>query len=102
LDPARIERLIVTREGAAEGKLWLDNVAFKSKTPVKTYEMRKLVLVGVPVLLGTLVFIVLIFVLRVEEAGMIATWLRTEGLAKIKAKLSGRGKRDEGRTTGDE
>lgn len=90
LDPSQVERLILTRATGSEGKWWLDNLAFHSKTPMIAYESRKLVRVGVPVMLGTLVFVILIFLLRVEEASLIARWLQTEGLKKIKAKLGRR------------
>lgn len=91
VDAGQVERLVLIREAGSPGTAWLDNLAFHSQTPVVAYEGRKLIRVGVPGMLGTIAFIVLIFLLRVEEAGLIAHWLRTEGLAKIKAKLGGRG-----------
>jgi hypothetical protein len=90
VDPGRVERLILIRGAGAAGRWWLDNLAFHSQTPVVAYEVRKLIRVGVPAMVGTFVFIVLIFLLRVEEAGLMAHWLRTEGLRKIRARLGGR------------
>lgn len=73
---------------------WLDNVAFvrEAKGPrlgrvALFYELGKLIHVAVPTLAAFVVFVVLLFVLRVEEADEAWEWLREKGLKKIVGKF---------------
>jgi len=73
---------------------WLDNVAFvrEAKGPrlgrvAVMYEVGKLIHVAVPSLAAVLVFVVLLFVLRVEEAREGWEWVREKGLRKIVGKF---------------
>lgn len=73
---------------------WLDNVAFarEAKGPrlgrvAVMYEVGKLIHVAVPTLAAFVVFIVLLFVLRVEEAREGWEWVRVRGLKKIVGKF---------------
>ncbi|MFW6163377.1 MAG: hypothetical protein ACODAJ_11465, partial [Planctomycetota bacterium] len=74
--------------------LWLDNVAFvrEPRGPrvgslTLGYEGLKLVHLAVPSLAALAVFIVMIFLLRMEEAHSTWQWIRDQGLARLKAKL---------------
>ena len=51
------------------------------------YEVLKLVHVGVPSLVAFVVFVVLLFALRIEEAKSTWAWLRERALGKVLAKL---------------
>ncbi len=69
---------------------WLDNVAFvrEAKGPrlgrvAVMYEVGKLIHVAVPSLAAFVVFVVLLFVLRVEEAREGWEWVKEKGLKKI-------------------
>jgi len=73
---------------------WLDNVAFvrEAKGPrlgrvAVMYEVGKLIHVAVPALAAFVVFVVLLFALRGEEAKEAWEWLRERGLKKITGKL---------------
>jgi len=73
---------------------WLDNVAFvrEPRGPrvggiSVMYEALKLIHVAVPSLAALVVFTVLLFVLRVEEARSSWEWLREKALKKMLAKL---------------
>jgi putative peptidoglycan lipid II flippase len=75
--------------------LWLDNVAFVREPKGQlggvsaVYELLKLVLVAVPSLAALLVFVVLLFVLRVEEGREAWAWFRERGLRRLAGKRSG-------------
>ena len=91
LDEEQIGRLLLTRR-KAQGVLWVDNLVFKRPPPGPhllifslPYEIRKLIVVGGPVLLGFLAFVALSFLLRLEEAALSVAWLRREGWAKIRS-----------------
>jgi hypothetical protein len=69
---------------------WLDNVAFvwEAKGPrlgrvALFYELGKLIHVGMPALAAFVVFVVILFALRVEEAREAWEWLREKGLKKV-------------------
>jgi peptidoglycan biosynthesis protein MviN/MurJ (putative lipid II flippase) len=73
---------------------WLDNVAFvrEPKGPrigsiSVMYELIKLVYVAVPTAAAFAVFVVLLLVLRVEEARTTWDWVRERALKKVLAKL---------------
>lgn len=75
-------------------EVWLDNVAFarEPKGPrlggiALGYELGKLVHVGVPSLAALIVFVVLLIVLRVEEARSMWAWLKERVLSKVLGKL---------------
>jgi hypothetical protein len=70
---------------------WLDNVAFvrERKGPrlgglAVMYEVGKLLHVGVPSLAAFVVFVVLLFVLRVEEAQSIRAWVTQRVFARLR------------------
>jgi len=74
--------------------LWLDNVAFvrEPRGPrvgaiAAMYELMKLVHVIVPSLAAFVVFVVLLFVFRVEEGKRSWEWLRDKALKKVLAKI---------------
>ncbi len=86
-DAGRIERVSFTM---AAGGVQLDNVAFvevKTMLGRLVFELVKLLRAGVPALVGGIVFVALLWALKIEEAGLIVEWLREEGLSKIRAKL---------------
>ena len=86
-DAERIERVSFTM---AAGGVQLDNVAFvevKTMLGWLVFELVKLLRAGVPALVGGIVFVALLWALKIEEAGLIVEWLREEGLSKIRAKL---------------
>jgi len=73
---------------------WLDNVAFvrEAKGPrvgrvAVMYEVGKLIHVAVPSLAAFVVFVVLLFALRVEEAREAWEWLQEKGLRRIVGKF---------------
>jgi len=73
---------------------WLDNVAFvrEAKGPrlgrvALFYELGKLIHVAVPTLAAFVVFVVLLFVLRVEEAREGWEWVKEKGLKKVIGKF---------------
>ena len=80
---------------------WLDNVAFvrKPRGPRVRglslgYEALKSLHVAVPSLAALVVFVVLSFGLRIEEARNAWQWVREQGVQKLRAKLGrGKGKR---------
>jgi hypothetical protein len=69
------------------GKLWLDNLSFYRPVRRIKFELFKLIHCLIPSLVATVLFAGLIWLLRVEEAREVVTWLREEGVAKIKKKL---------------
>jgi len=78
---------------------WLDNVAFvrEARGPrlgrvALFYELGKLLHVAVPSLAALVAFVVLLFVLRVEEARDAWEWLRERGLKRIAGRFSRRKK----------
>ena len=96
LDLGSVHALTVTVPEGVD--FWLDNVAFvrEPKGPRVRglslgYEALKAVHVGAPSLAALVVFVVLSFALRIEEARNTWQWVREQGLAKLRAKL-GRGK----------
>ena len=73
---------------------WLDNVAFVRRPRgmrlgglTAHYEAYKLLHVGVPSAAALAVFVVLLVVLRVEDARYIWAWLRDRVVRKVLAKL---------------
>jgi hypothetical protein len=77
---------------------WLDNVAFvrEPRGPrvggiSVMYEVFKLIHVAVPSLVAFVVFALLLFALRVEEARSSWEWLREKALKKVMAKLGRKG-----------
>jgi len=84
----------VPTEGKKPVALWLDNLEFSAKRSGRTalmFEGYKLVLLGIPSLAGLIVFIILVFALRMEEGQAIVTWLKAHGLDKLKGKRSDKG-----------
>jgi len=76
------------------GAIWLDNIEFtRDFPPLKrvAFEAVKFMVAGVPALIGLAVLIAGAFFLRIEEMFLILTWLREEGLDKIKRRLKGGG-----------
>ena len=76
----------------------LDNVGFTQKWPIRKrlqFELVKFVRVAAPSLAGLIVFVVLLWVLKIEEFSLIVKWLREEGLAKVRA-IMGRRKGADG------
>ncbi|MDP6118387.1 MAG: lipid II flippase MurJ [Planctomycetota bacterium] len=69
------------------GKLWLDNVSFYRPVRRIKFELYKIIHCLIPSLVAAVVFAGLIWVLKVEEASEVVTWLREEGVAKIRKKL---------------
>ena len=74
-----------------EDTLWLDNIAFQSPPAGPCvlifwlgYELVKLVHFGVPVFVGLIVFVLLCFALRVEEAHIILNWVKEKGWRRRK------------------
>ncbi len=79
--------------------LWLDNIAFVREPAgprfgsiALMYEAGKLVHVAVPSLAALVVFVVLLIVLRVEDAESIWAWLKQRVFGPIAAKLGRGGK----------
>jgi len=73
---------------------WLDNVAFvrEPKGPrlgrvALFYEVGKLIHVAVPSLAAFVVFVILLFVLRVEEAREAWEWVKERGLRRVMGKF---------------
>ncbi|MBI2194587.1 MAG: hypothetical protein HYU36_21620 [Planctomycetes bacterium] len=62
--------------GRSPGRLWLDNVGFVRPVRRLPFEALKVLHCALPSLLGAVVFLMLLKLLRVEEARDIAQWLR--------------------------
>ena len=80
------------KPNTAPGAVWLDTIVFGTDFSLRRwikFEAYKLIQVAVPMTLGLLALGASAVVLRVEEMGIIYTWLKDEGLAKIKEKLKG-------------
>ena len=74
--------------------VWLDNIAFVREprgprvgSVAVMYEVGKIIHVGVPALAALVVFIILLIVLRVEEARSMWAWLHQRVLRRVVAKL---------------
>jgi hypothetical protein len=66
-------------ENPEEGTLWLDNIAFERPTRQAKYEMAKFLIVAVPAAAALAAFILLCWLLRVEEAATVTRWLLRRG-----------------------
>jgi hypothetical protein len=76
----------------ASGALWLDTLVFRASFPISQrikFELYKLIQTAVPMALAILALVVAAILFRIEEMGIIITWLREEGLTLIKEKLKG-------------
>jgi hypothetical protein len=104
------ESLIIHIPSGAD--VWLDNIAFVREPAgprfgsiALMYEAGKLVHVAVPSLAALVVFVILLIVLRVEDAESIWAWLKQRVFGPIAAKLGrgkGQGTSDEGPVTRDQ
>jgi peptidoglycan biosynthesis protein MviN/MurJ (putative lipid II flippase) len=79
----RLEELDDT---VSEG-LWLDNIQFVRPVRRLPFEAFKLLHCLIPTIFGAGAFVLLLWALRVEEAGEVAAWLRETGMEKIRRKL---------------
>lgn len=72
--------------------LWLDTIVFRADFPMSQrlkFEAYKLIQTAFPMGLGFFALVFVAVLLRVEEMGIIWTWLKQEGLARIKDKFKG-------------
>jgi len=73
------ESLSVENLEGEGGPVWLDNIAFVRPAHRLRYEATKLLILGVPACAGLLAFVLLCWVLRVEEALAAVAWIRRRG-----------------------
>ncbi len=72
-------RIEETPPAQSTGTLWLDNIAFERPAHRLMYELTKLAIVTLPSFAALLAFVVLCWLLKVEEAAMVLDWLRRRG-----------------------
>jgi hypothetical protein len=85
LKSVRFEELREVPESA--GRAWFDNLEFRRPAQVSRFEAVKLVHCAVPTAAGLVVFVLLLWGLRLEEAGDVVRWLREHGWERIRRRL---------------
>ena len=79
----RIEEL----DDSVSGRLWLDNFEFVRPVSKLRFKFGQVLHCVIPTIIGGVIFLLLLRVLRVEEAHEIAEWLKENGMAKVRSKL---------------
>ena len=89
--PAQLVGVSLGFEGqGAPGRLWLDNVEFSATRSAKTrlmFEAFKALRVLIPGFAGFVVFVGLVWALRVEEGRQVFDWLKVHALDRALSKL---------------